>query len=125
MKAAIVLVVLFMMVSAIWLGAQTLPVGNQQHTENALVKYLRADASLRQSYALPPDAAEKLQKAVESPLDAEDERLVAAADEALVELRHGAAIERCDWVMRFARLISRLPDWLALSDDWVSSHRME
>jgi hypothetical protein len=99
MKAAIVLVVLFMMVSSIWLGAQDPPAENQQHTENAAVKYLRADASLRQSYALPPDAAEKLQKAVESPLDAEDERLVAAADEALAELRHGAAIERCDWEM--------------------------
>jgi hypothetical protein len=99
MKAAMVLVVLFTMVSSTRLGAQTLPVGNQQHTENAAVKYLRADASLRQSYALPPDAAEKLQKAVESPLDAEDEKLVAAADEALVELRHGAAIERCDWEM--------------------------
>jgi hypothetical protein len=63
------------------------------------VKYLRADASLRQAYALPPDAAEKLQKAVESPLNADDERLVAAADEALVEFRHGATIERCDWLM--------------------------
>jgi hypothetical protein len=99
MKAAIVLVVLFMMVPSISLRAQISPAGNNQQTENAAVKYLRADASLRQSYALPPDATEKLQKAVESPLDAEDERLVAAADEALVELRHGAAIERCDWLM--------------------------
>jgi type II secretory pathway component PulJ len=99
MKATIVLVVLFTMFSVIWLGAHNPRIENQQSTENAAVKYLRADASLRQSYALPPDAAEKLQKAVESPLDAEDERLVAAADEALVELRHGAAIERCDWVM--------------------------
>jgi len=99
MKATIVSVVLFMMVPSIWLRSQTPPAGNQQQTENAAVKYLRADAALRQSYALPPDAAEKLQKAVESPLDAEDERLVAAADEALVELRHGAAIERCDWLM--------------------------
>jgi len=99
MKAAIVLVVQFMMFPSIWLGAQTPPVGNQQNTENAAVKYLRADASLRQSYALPPDAPAKLQKALESPLDAEDEKLVAAADEALVEFRHGAFIKRCDWVM--------------------------
>src|SRR5713226_5932828 len=99
MKAIKVLVVLFTMSPSIWLEAQDPPVENQQNTENAAVKYLRADASLRQSYALPPDAAEKLQKAVESTLDTEDERLVAAADEALVELRHGAAIERCDWVM--------------------------
>jgi hypothetical protein len=99
MKSTRVSVVLCMMVSSTWLGAQTPPAGDQQHTENAAVKYLRADVSLRQSYALPPDAVEKLQKAVESPLDADDERLVAAADEALVELRHGATIERCDWVM--------------------------
>jgi hypothetical protein len=99
MKTTIVLVVLFTMYPTMCLGAQTLPAGDQQPTENAAVKYLRADASLRQSYALPSNAAEKLQKAVESPLDAEDERLVAAADEALLEFRHGAAIERCDWVM--------------------------
>jgi hypothetical protein len=99
MQAKIVLVMLFTIFSSIWLGAQSLPVEKQLIAENAAVKYLRADASLRQSYPLPPDAAEKLQKAVESPLDAEDERLVAAADEALVEFRHGAAIERCDWVI--------------------------
>ena len=99
MKVAIVLAVAFVMFPSIWLGAQTPPVGNQQNTENAAVKYLRADVSLRQSYALPPDAAAKLQKALESPLDAEDEKLVAAADEALVEFRHGASIKRCDWVM--------------------------
>src|ERR1700676_2139161 len=99
MKATIVLVVLFMMVPQIWLGAQTPPAGNQQDAENAAVKYLRADASLRQSYALASDAAAKLEKALESPLDGEDEKLVAAAEDALVEFRHGAAIARCDWVM--------------------------
>src|SRR5258708_12590000 len=99
MKVAIVLAVACVMFPSIWLGAQTPPVGNQQNTENAAVKYLRADVSLRQSYALPPDAAAKLQKALESPLDAEDEKLVAAADEALVEFRNGASIKRCDWVM--------------------------
>jgi hypothetical protein len=88
-----------MMFPSIWLEAQTPPVGSQRNTENAAVKYLRADASLRQSYALPPDAAAKLQKALESPLDVEDEKLVAAADEALIEFRHGASINRCDWVM--------------------------
>ncbi len=99
MKATIVLVVLFTMFPAIWLGAHNPPIENQQNTENAAVKYLRADASLRQSYALPPDASAKLQKALESPLDVEDEKLVAAAEEALVEFRHGATINRCDWVM--------------------------
>jgi len=37
--------------------------------ENAAVKYLRADAALRQSYALAPDAAAKLEKALALPLD--------------------------------------------------------
>jgi hypothetical protein len=63
------------------------------------VKYLRADAALRQSYALAPDAPTKLQKALESPLDGEVEKLVAAAEDALVEFRHGAFIQRCDWSM--------------------------
>jgi len=99
MKATIVLVVLFTMFPSIWLGAQVPPAENQPYAENAAVKYLRADVSLRQSYALPPDAAAKLQKALESPLDMEDEKLVAAADEALIEFRHGAATKRCDWVM--------------------------
>jgi len=63
------------------------------------VKYLRADAALRQSYALAPDAPTKLQKALESPFDGEVEKLVAAAEDALVEFRHGAAIKRCDWSM--------------------------
>lgn len=99
MKATIILVVLFVMFPSIWLGAQIPPIGSQQDSENAAVKYLRADASLRQSYALPPDAAAKLQKALESPLDVEDEKLVAAAEDVLVEFHHGAAIKRCDWVM--------------------------
>jgi hypothetical protein len=100
MKPAMRLVVLSIMSSSNLLGAQSSPsVGNQQNTENAAVKYLRADASLRQSYALPPDAATKLQKALESPLDVEDEKLVAAANDALVEFHHGATLKRCDWVM--------------------------
>jgi hypothetical protein len=36
---------------------------------------------------------------VESPLDVEDEKLIAAAADALVEFHHGAASSRCDWVM--------------------------
>jgi hypothetical protein len=79
MKPATRLVVLSTMSSSNLLEAQSSPsVGNQQNTDNAAVKYLRADASLRQSYALPPDAATKLQQALESPLDVEDEKLVAA-----------------------------------------------
>jgi len=99
MKATIAKVILFMTFPSVRLSAQVRPAENQKNTtENAAVKYLRADASLRQSYALPPDAAAKLQKALESPLDVEDEKLVAAADEALIEFRHGASINRCDWV---------------------------
>ena len=60
------------------------PTGGQE-AENAAVKYLRADAALRQSYALPPDAAAQLLKALDSPLNGEDEKLVAAATDALVE----------------------------------------
>jgi hypothetical protein len=99
MKATIVLVVLFTMFPSTWSGAQVPPDDNRQDNQNAAVKYLRANASLRQSYALPPDGVAKLQKALESPLDVEDEKLVAAADEALVEFHHGATIQRCDWVM--------------------------
>jgi hypothetical protein len=98
-KAKTVLAVLFAMFPSIWAFAQTPPGKNRQDTENAAIKYLRADVSLRQAYALPPDAAVKLQKALELPLDIEDEKLVAAADEALVEFHNGAAINRCDWMM--------------------------
>jgi len=73
--------------------------GRNSGQQNAAVKFLRADASLRQSYPLPPDAPAKLQQALQSPLTEDDEKLVAAAEEALVEFRHGAALRRCDWVM--------------------------
>lgn len=71
----------------------------QGEPANAAVKYLRADASLRQSYALAPDATDKLEKALESPLDDEDEKIAAAAGDALVEFHHAAALRRCDWTM--------------------------
>jgi hypothetical protein len=99
MRTATALAVLIAMSSATRLGAQLPPAVNQQGMENAAVKYLRADASLRQSYALAPDAAAKLEKVLKLPLDGEDEKLVAAAEDALVEFQHGAAIERCDWAM--------------------------
>ena len=99
MKPIIAMLVLCVLFPSFWLGAQTPSGGNHQSAENAAVKYLRADASLRQSYPLPTDAVPNLQKSVESPLDVEDEKLVAAADEALVEFHHGAASNRCDWVM--------------------------
>jgi hypothetical protein len=101
MNPATRLLVPYIIFPAFWLGAQNSPspVENQQDAENAAVKYLRADASLRQSYTLPPDAESKLQQALESPLDLEDEKLVAAAHDALVEFHHGATLKRCDWVM--------------------------
>jgi len=99
MRTATVLAVLVAMCSPTWLGAQSPPAVNLQRAENAAVKYLRADAALRQSYALAPDAAAKLEKALASPLDEEDEKLVAAAEDALVEFHHGAAVKRCDWAM--------------------------
>ena len=99
MKTGIAPAVLLTMISLNCLGAQLPPVENQQDSENAAVKYLRADASLRQSYALDPDATAKLQKALESPLDSADEKLVAAAEEALLEFHHGATGKRCNWDM--------------------------
>jgi hypothetical protein len=99
MRTAIALALLVTMFSLSWLGAQLAPGVNQQDMENAAVKYLRADASLRQSYVLAPDAAATLEKALALPLDSENEKLVAAAVDALVEFHHGAAIKRCDWEM--------------------------
>lgn len=80
------------------LGIRAYP-AQEQGAQNAAVKYLRADSSLRQSYSLPPDAAANLQKALESPLNEEDEKMVASAGEALIEFQHGASSKRCDWEM--------------------------
>lgn len=71
----------------------------QPNSQNAAVKYLRADVALRQSYPLPPDAASKLERAMLSSLDGDDEKLVAAADEALTEFKHGTLLQTCDWSM--------------------------
>jgi hypothetical protein len=75
--------------------------GAERDGENAAVKYLRADVALRQSYPLAPDAASNLEKALGLPLDAEDQKLVAAADDALVEFHHGATLKTCDWTLSF------------------------
>ena len=77
---------------------QARPTGDPS-AENAAVKYLRADAALRQSYPLAPDAVTKLERDPESPLSSEDEKLAAAAGYALAEFHHGAAIRQCDWDM--------------------------
>jgi hypothetical protein len=97
MRIAKALTVLVAMCFPSHAGAQ-FPIAADHHdADNAAVKYLRADAALRQAYALAPDAAGKLLKALESLLDGEDEKLVAAAEEALVEFHHGAASKRCEW----------------------------
>jgi hypothetical protein len=98
MKTSIALTALLTMFPPVRLVVRAHP-ASPQDTRNAAVKYLRADASLRQSYALPTDAAATLQKALESPLDGEEENLVASADEALREFHHGASSKRCDWEM--------------------------
>lgn len=95
MKASIAFTSL-LFVSA--LGVRAYP-AQEQGAENAAVKYLRADASLRQSYPLPTDAAVNLQKALESPLNEEDEKLVTVAGEALIEFQHAASSKQCDWEM--------------------------
>lgn len=71
----------------------------QPQEQNAAIKYLRADVSLRQAYPLPPDARVQLEQALEKPLDANDEKLVAAASDALTEFNHGASLKACDWQM--------------------------
>jgi hypothetical protein len=97
MKAEIFVAVLLLSAST-RLAAQS-PTGDERQVENAAVKYLRADVSLRQSYPLVPDATAALRKLVESPLDSEDEKLVEAAGEALDEFHHGATSKRCDWAI--------------------------
>jgi hypothetical protein len=77
-------------------GVRAIP-AQEQRAQNGAVKYLRADASLRQSFSLPTDAAAKLQMALESTLNDEDEKLVTAGAEALVEFQHGASSNQCDW----------------------------
>ncbi len=76
-----------------------IPAIGQSSAQNAAVKYLRADAAFRQSYPLPPDAALKLETALQLSLVDEDMKLVAAAGEALMELQHGATLNLCDWAM--------------------------
>lgn len=95
-KPAILLAVLLATVPIAQLKAQT-STTSAKDAQNAAVKYLRAEASLRQSYALPPDAAAKLQEALNGPLNAEDEALVQAAKEALVEFDHAVNTKLCDW----------------------------
>jgi hypothetical protein len=69
----------------------------QPKDRNAAVQYLRADVALHQAYPLPPQAWVKLEQALEQPLSAEDEKLVAAASETFTELQHGAKSKLCDW----------------------------
>jgi hypothetical protein len=64
---------------------------------NAAVKYLRADASLRQGYPLGTDAWVKLQEKVQLSIDDESKKIVEASSEALSEFRHAANISTCDW----------------------------
>jgi hypothetical protein len=69
----------------------------QSKDSNAAVQYLRADVALHQAYPLPLQAWVKLEQALEGPLSADDEKLVAAASEAFTEFQHGAKSKRCDW----------------------------
>jgi hypothetical protein len=69
----------------------------QSKDSNAAVQYLRADVALHQAYPLPPQGWIKLEQALEGPLNAEDEKLVASASEALTEFQHGAKSKLCDW----------------------------
>jgi hypothetical protein len=64
------------------IGLLSGPVGFGANGENAAVKYLRADISLRHAYPVPPDGTTTLEKALQSPLSTADEQLVTAAAEA-------------------------------------------
>jgi hypothetical protein len=77
--------------------AQVAPAASSPRADNAAMKYLRADVALRQSYELSPDAAAVLENALRSPLTHDDEKLVAAAKEALAEFRHGTILQHCNW----------------------------
>src|SRR5262249_22749282 len=94
----LILVVLGGLASNVSVGARDAAYSKETRgAENAAVQYLRADLSLRQSYALAADAASTFQKALDGPLNEEDEKLAAAAEEALVEFGHGARAQRCVW----------------------------
>ena len=69
----------------------------QSAHQNAAVRYRRADKTLRNDYALPPDAPTVLAKALTSPLDESDQKLVKAAGMALAEFRGATALKNCDW----------------------------
>jgi hypothetical protein len=73
--------------------------GGQSDTSglNAAIKYLRADASLRQTCSVPQEGWSKAEEAVRRPLSNEDDQRVACAAEALIEFEHGASIPKCDW----------------------------
>ena len=72
----------------------------QYARQNAAVQYRLADKTLRDSNALPPDAATTLAKALTAPLDDSDQKLVRAAAAALTQFRHAASIKNCDWEIR-------------------------
>jgi hypothetical protein len=66
---------------------------------NAALKYLRAYAAFRQAKAMPPNAASLIEKYSTASLDVPAAELVAAAEDALRELHHGAALRHCDWAV--------------------------
>src|SRR5258708_38981790 len=96
MKTSLSLGLLVAMCSPTWLGAQFPPGGHQLDRENAAVKYLRADASLRQSYVLAPDAAAKLLQAGGVTLGGGGRKLGGAGVGGLVGVPHRACPKRCE-----------------------------
>ncbi len=67
------------------------------HHTNAALKYLRAYAALHQSKAISPDTAKLIENYLTVPLDGAAAELAAAAEDALREMHHGAAIRQCNW----------------------------
>ncbi len=87
-----------MLLSAPWcVPAMAHSPTRQSPHQNAAVRYRHADKTLRNDYALPPDAPTVLAKALTSPLDDSDQKLVKAAGMALAEFRGATALKNCDW----------------------------
>jgi hypothetical protein len=77
------------------------PHAHPQDDQNAAVKILRANVSLRQSFPLAPNVADTLEAAIGSPLNAGDKKIVASAGDALTEFEHATRLKRCNWAMSF------------------------
>lgn len=73
------------------------PPASRRVSANAALKYLRAYAAIQQSNGLTPDTSALIENYLTVSLDSQAAKLVAAAEDGLRELHHGAALKYCDW----------------------------